>query len=139
MNGGPAEQFIAPDGKYDKLIKPPYAFNLPTFENKEDKRVVMSNKSASLVDLGDGVACLTFHSKMNSIDDSIIAMAQQSIAKVGEDFEALVIGNEGAGLRRLVRQAASATVAVPIEPSADSLNAGVAAAILCYELTRTGS
>jgi len=49
---------------------------------------------------------------------------------------ALVIGNEGAGLRAEVRAAAAATVTVPIRAEADSLNAGVAAAVLCYELTR---
>jgi TrmH family RNA methyltransferase len=49
---------------------------------------------------------------------------------------ALAIGNEGAGLRRELRNDAAATVVVPILPGADSLNAGAAAAILCYELTR---
>jgi TrmH family RNA methyltransferase len=49
---------------------------------------------------------------------------------------ALAIGNEGAGLRDELRRSASETVMVPIRAAADSLNAGVAAAILCYELTR---
>ena len=49
---------------------------------------------------------------------------------------ALAIGNEGAGLRVELRQAAADTVTVPMRPDADSLNAGAAAAILCYELTR---
>ena len=49
---------------------------------------------------------------------------------------ALAVGNEGAGLRGELRTAARDTVAVPIRPEAESLNAGVAAAILCYELRR---
>lgn len=49
---------------------------------------------------------------------------------------AVAIGNEGAGLRAELRAAAAATVTVPIEQQSDSLNAGVAAAIICYELTR---
>ena len=49
---------------------------------------------------------------------------------------ALAIGNEGAGLRPELRQVAVQTVGVPIHAHAESLNAGVAAAILCYELTR---
>ena len=49
---------------------------------------------------------------------------------------ALLVGNEGAGVRPELRDAAHQTVAVPIRPTADSLNAGVAAAILCYELLR---
>jgi TrmH family RNA methyltransferase len=49
---------------------------------------------------------------------------------------ALAIGNEGAGLRAGLREAATEVVTVPIRADADSLNAGVAAAILCYEMTR---
>lgn len=49
---------------------------------------------------------------------------------------ALVVGNEGAGIRAELRDAAHASVSVPIRAHAESLNAGVAAAILCYELSR---
>ena len=49
---------------------------------------------------------------------------------------ALVVGNEGAGIRAELRDAAHASVGVPIRAHAESLNAGVAAAILCYELSR---
>ena len=76
------------------IPKPEYVYTLPAFENKDDKRVVLSNRSASLVDIGDGVACLVFHSKMNSIDESIIEMLQKSALKVGQSFDALVIGND---------------------------------------------
>jgi 3-hydroxyacyl-CoA dehydrogenase len=95
MNSGPSEQFIAPKGNFQKLPKPSYAHSLPTFENKEDKRVVLGNKSASLVDIGHGVACLTFHSKMNAIDGGITSVIQESVAKVNSDFDALVVANDG--------------------------------------------
>ncbi len=49
---------------------------------------------------------------------------------------ALVVGNEGAGIRAELRDAAHASVSVPIRAEAGSLNAGVATAILCYELSR---
>ncbi len=49
---------------------------------------------------------------------------------------ALVVGNEGAGVRAELREAAHESVGVPIRAGAESLNAGVAAAILCYELSR---
>ena len=52
---------------------------------------------------------------------------------------ALVVGNEGAGIRAEVRDAAHESVGVPIRAPAESLNAGVAAAILCYELSRAPS
>ena len=49
---------------------------------------------------------------------------------------ALVVGNEGAGVRDELRSAASGTVAVPMAGSAESLNVGVAGSILMYEWTR---
>jgi tRNA G18 (ribose-2'-O)-methylase SpoU len=51
---------------------------------------------------------------------------------------ALAIGSEARGVRADVRTAAAASVAVPMSGGVDSLNAGVAGAILLYELTRTG-
>jgi 3-hydroxyacyl-CoA dehydrogenase len=61
---------------------------------KLKKPAVMENASASLWDLGDGIACLEFHSKMNTLDMLTMEMLQQSIDKVKEDFTALVIHNE---------------------------------------------
>lgn len=62
---------------------------------KEREKVVKSNASASLIDMGDGVACLEFHSKMNSIGADTIAMMNYALKEGGESFEALVIGNQG--------------------------------------------
>jgi 3-hydroxyacyl-CoA dehydrogenase len=53
------------------------------------------NSGASLVDIGDGVACLEFHSKMNAIGEDIIAMVHKSVKRVEADFDALVVGNQG--------------------------------------------
>jgi len=52
------------------------------------------------------------------------------------DRIALVVGNEGAGVSQIVHSTADARVAVPIQPSAESLNVAVAAGILLYALTR---
>lgn len=51
---------------------------------------------------------------------------------------ALVVGNEGAGVRPALARAARRTVAIPQVPGAESLNVAVAAAILLYELRRRG-
>lgn len=59
--------------------------------NKE----VARNDSASLLDMGDGVALLEFHSKMNAIDPAIRQMAGTALDRLNSDFEALVIGNNG--------------------------------------------
>jgi 23S rRNA (guanosine2251-2'-O)-methyltransferase len=48
----------------------------------------------------------------------------------------LVVGSEGTGLSRLVREACDATVAIPISATVESLNAGVAAGIALYEIAR---
>lgn len=55
------------------------------------------------------------------------------------DGWALVVGNEGAGPRDQVREAASRVVRIPMAGPAESLNAGVAGSILLYALTREGS
>jgi 3-hydroxyacyl-CoA dehydrogenase len=52
------------------------------------------NASASVWDVGDGVACLEFHSKMNAIDPDTLAMAGQAVAIVGRGMKALVIYND---------------------------------------------
>lgn len=49
---------------------------------------------------------------------------------------ALVVGNEGAGVRAEIRRAAARAVAVPVEGRVESLNVATAGAILLYELTR---
>ena len=58
-------------------------------------RVIRSNAGATLRDLGDGVACLEFHSKMNTIGGDIISMLHSALDEVNSGFEGLVIGNQG--------------------------------------------
>ncbi len=57
-------------------------------------KVVKRNAGASLVDLGDGVLCVEFHSKMNSIGADTIAMLQAGVSEAETNFRALVVGNE---------------------------------------------
>ena len=56
--------------------------------------VVKSNPGASLIDLGDGVLALEFHSKMNAIGGDTIAMLGAGVEEAEQNFEALVIGND---------------------------------------------
>jgi 23S rRNA (guanosine2251-2'-O)-methyltransferase len=64
--------------------------------------------------------------------------ADTSISDVSEAFGplVLVVGSEGSGLSRLVREACDLLVSIPINPSVESLNAGVAAGIALYEISR---
>ena len=59
------------------------------------QRVIRENAGAALRDLGDGVACLEFHSKMNTIGGDIISLLFASLEDVNANFEGLVIGNQG--------------------------------------------
>src|SRR5262249_39641484 len=61
---------------------------------KDRQPVIKKNGAASLIDIGDGVACLEFHSKMNAIGADTVAMMNYAVKEVGENFEALVIGNQ---------------------------------------------
>lgn len=61
----------------------------------DERRVVLSNEDASLLDLGDGVACLEFHSKANSLGEKIIEFSGQALQRTARDFQGLVIGNQG--------------------------------------------
>jgi len=64
-----------------------------SFLKKHD--VLQSNAGASLRDLGDGVVCLEFHSKMNTIGNDIISLLFKSIEEVNANFQGLVIGSDG--------------------------------------------
>ena len=62
---------------------------------KDSSKVVSKNLGASLVDIGDDVLCLEVHTKMNTIDDDVIHLLQQSVDVAEKDFKALVIANDG--------------------------------------------
>ena len=61
---------------------------------KERSGVIKSNPGASLIDIGDGVACLEFHSKMNSIGGDTVQMMNFAIDEVEKNFKGLVVGNQ---------------------------------------------
>jgi 3-hydroxyacyl-CoA dehydrogenase len=63
---------------------------------KKSNGVVKKNSGASLVDLGDGVGCIEFHSKMNSLGADIIGLISQTLKPggAGDNFDAFVISND---------------------------------------------
>ena len=75
---------------------PPAAPDLQFLRSvKQRNGVVKKNPGASLVDLGDGVLCLEFHSKMNAIGGDTIQMLHAGLKEASANFAALVVGNEG--------------------------------------------
>ncbi len=76
---------------YKEVPMKPEVILLPSLKDRE--RMVSGNKGASLIDIGDGVACLEFHTKMNAIGDDIVSMIITSADIVSKDFDGLVIAN----------------------------------------------
>ena len=62
---------------------------------KDQSKVIKKNAGASLIDLGDGVACVEFHSKMNALGSDQLGMIGFAIKEVEKNFVGLVIGNQG--------------------------------------------
>lgn len=62
---------------------------------KDRTGVIKANAGASLIDIGDGVACLEFHSKMNSIGADTVGMMNFALDEVERNFKGLVVGNQG--------------------------------------------
>ena len=61
---------------------------------KGTKKVISENAGASLYDIGDGVALVEFHTKMNALDDDIFAITSEALDRVEKDFDGLVVGSE---------------------------------------------
>jgi len=77
-----------------KNIKVNYnIIHLPSL--KAQNRIITSNTGASLIDLDDGIACLEFHSKMNSLGQDTITMVSKAADIVSKQFDGLILANHG--------------------------------------------
>jgi 3-hydroxyacyl-CoA dehydrogenase len=82
---------------YKPLLEPEGTTTLVAI--KKARGVVRKNAGASVVELGDGVAAIELHSKMNALGDDIVSLITQTLKAAGEqvaNFEAFVITGEGA-------------------------------------------
>ena len=65
------------------------------------RKVINENSGATLYDIGDGVVCVDFHTKMNALDDDIFAIVNEAFDRLEKDFDGLVVstqaGNFSAG------------------------------------------
>ncbi len=80
-------------GEYKPMPTPEGSISLQALKT-QNTNIVRDNGSAALIDLGDGVACLEFHTKMNTIDEGIIEMLHYAVEEGPKQFRALVVGNE---------------------------------------------
>lgn len=81
------------NGTYETKVFNPKVINLKGL--KEKNGVIKKNSGASLIDLGDGVAALEFHSPNNSIGPDVTQMINYAIEEVDRNYKGLVIGNQG--------------------------------------------
>ncbi|WP_022666642.1 3-hydroxyacyl-CoA dehydrogenase/enoyl-CoA hydratase family protein [Desulfospira joergensenii] len=65
---------------------------------KGNNKTVIENASASLVDIGDDVFCMEFHTKMNALNEEIVDTIAQALEYVDKNGAGLVIGNEAGGM-----------------------------------------
>ena len=73
----------------DKKVASPYII-LSSSKNK----VIMENPEAALIDIGDGVACLEFRSKANSLTTLVGNMMEAALVEVDKNYNGLVLGNQ---------------------------------------------
>jgi 3-hydroxyacyl-CoA dehydrogenase len=79
-------------GDYLPIERPASLIILP--ELKAAGKLVKKNSGASLIDLGDGVGCVEFHTKMNALDLDIFTIIEEALQRAQTDFDGLVVGNE---------------------------------------------
>jgi 3-hydroxyacyl-CoA dehydrogenase len=89
-------QFLGLDSEYHDVKRAEGVLLLADIKRKS--KPLSKNGSASLWDIGDGVVCLEFTSKANSLDPDIMAMIGKALGLIGDgkgDWKALVVANDG--------------------------------------------
>ncbi len=79
-------------GKWSNVEEPKEKISLSRL--KEQGKLIKGNKGASLIDLGDGIAALEFHSLKQAIGADVIQMMQYAMKEVETNYRGLVIGNQ---------------------------------------------
>lgn len=79
-------------GEYAEIPSSPDAWSLA--DAKRGREPIAGNHSASLWDVGDGVACLEIHTKMNAIDSDVIALVREAAKIDKRDYKALIVGSD---------------------------------------------
>ncbi|MCY3829170.1 MAG: 3-hydroxyacyl-CoA dehydrogenase NAD-binding domain-containing protein, partial [Rhodospirillaceae bacterium] len=81
------------DGGYRPVERPDGVLLLEDIKRAAEP--LESNASASLWDIGDGVACFEVHTRMNALDPDVVTLLQKSLKLVEKEYRALVLYNEG--------------------------------------------
>ncbi len=92
IENGIKKYYDIPSKSYKTI---PGTEDLVILENIRETHQVWGNAGSTLFDIGDGVLCLEFHTKMNAIGQEVIEGIQTAISMAEKDYKGLVIGNEG--------------------------------------------
>ncbi|MGE5247374.1 MAG: 3-hydroxyacyl-CoA dehydrogenase/enoyl-CoA hydratase family protein [Verrucomicrobiota bacterium] len=88
---GVLELFDFASARYVPAPVSPNVIFLPALADRN--RVVAKNAGATLYDIGDGVLCVEFHTKMNTVDADVVAMLMEGVERAEKEFAGLVIAN----------------------------------------------
>jgi 3-hydroxyacyl-CoA dehydrogenase len=91
---GARSYFDFASGAYRDIADKPGVLLLPSLKGR--KKEIKKNAGASVIDLGEGVVCLEFHSKLNTIGADTVEMIHAGLKSLNEGFEAMVVGNQAA-------------------------------------------
>ena len=103
------DSYYYDNGEYKLIERNKNTISLKQLKAKNG--VLKKNSGASLIDLGDGILCLEFHSKSNAIGMDITQMINYAVDEVEKNYKGLVIGNQsknfcvGANLAMILMEA----------------------------------
>jgi len=89
---GRVSYFDLASAEYKPIVQPEGVLILKSL--KDSSKEIEKNAGASLIDLGDGVLCCEFHTKMNAIGGDLILMLHAGLKRLRTDFDAMVIANQ---------------------------------------------
>jgi len=93
VEGGIKKYYDIPSKSYKEI---PGTGSFIILDNVRANKTIWENKGASIIDIGDGIINLEFHSKMNTIGEEVVQGINKAIDIAEKDFRGLVIGNDAA-------------------------------------------
>jgi len=93
VEDGVKKYYDIPSKSYKAI---PGTDNFITLDNLRANKVLWKNAGASIIDLGDGILNVEFHSKMNTIGGDTLTAINKAIDMAEKDYRGVVIGNDGA-------------------------------------------
>jgi 3-hydroxyacyl-CoA dehydrogenase len=93
VEGGIKKYYDIPTKTYKAL---PGSNDFIVLDNIRESKTIWKNSGASIIDLGDGILNVEFHSKMNTIGGDTLTAINKAIDMAEKDYRGLVIGNDGA-------------------------------------------